>query len=67
MFSELDLTLPGAATGWRGFPKEAMVCAFIVMKSGGFGYITDLQDYLENNRLIAHYCGFDIMKPLPSY
>lgn len=23
--------------------------------------------YLDNNRLIAHYCGFDIMKPLPSY
>lgn len=29
--------------------------------------ITDLADYLNNNRLIAHYCGFDIMKPLPSY
>ena len=24
-------------------------------------------DYLENNKLIAHYCGFDITKPLPSY
>ena len=24
-------------------------------------------DYLDNNRLIAHYCGFNIMKPLPSY
>ena len=30
-------------------------------------YITDLMDYLENNRIIAHYCGFDIMRPLPSY
>lgn len=29
--------------------------------------ISDLADYLENNRLIAHYCGFDIFKPLPSY
>ena len=23
-------------------------------------------DYLDNNRLIAHYCGFNIMEPLPS-
>ncbi len=44
-----------------------MVCAFIVMKCEGFSQITDLADYLDNNRLIAHYCGFDIMKPLPSY
>ena len=44
-----------------------MVCAFIVMKCEGFSQITDLADYLDNNRIIAHYCGFDIMKPLPSY
>ena len=37
------------------------------MKCEGFAQITDLMDYLDNNRLIAHYCGFDIMKPLPSY
>ena len=67
LFSSLDFTLPRAATGRRGFPKEAMVCAFIVMKCEGFAQITDLMDYLDNNRLIAHYCGFDIMKPLPSY
>lgn len=24
-------------------------------------------DYLDNNRLIAHCCGFNIMEPLPSY
>ena len=29
--------------------------------------ITDLVDYLNNNLLIAHYCGFDITAPLPSY
>ncbi len=29
--------------------------------------ITDLVDYLNNNLLIAHYCGFDISAPLPSY
>ena len=55
LFSCLDFTLPGAATGRRGFPKEAMVCAFIVMKCEGFAQITDLVDYLDNNRLIAHY------------
>ena len=67
LFTELDFTLPRAATGRRGFPKESMVCAFIVMKCEGFSQITDLVDYLDNNRLIAHYCGFDITKPLPSY
>lgn len=67
LFSELDFMLPVAATGRRGFPKEAMVCAFIVMKCEGFSQITDLADYLDNNRLIAHYCGFDITKPLTSY
>ena len=67
LFSSLDFTLPRAATGRRGFPKEAMVCAFIVMKCEGFSQITDLMDHLDNNRLTAHYCGFNIMEPLPSY
>ena len=67
LFSSLDFTLPRAATGRRGFPKEAMVCAFIVMKCEGFAQITDLMDYLDNNRIIAHYCGFNIVEPLPSY
>lgn len=67
LFNSLDFTLHRAATGRRGFPKVAMVCAFIVMKCEGFSQITDLADYLDNNRLIAHYCGFNIMKPLPSY
>ena len=44
-----------------------MICAFIVMKCEGFPMITDLVDYLNNNLLIAHYCGFDISLPLPSY
>lgn len=67
LFSALDLEIPRAATGRKGFPKEAMLCAFLVIKCEGFSQISDLADYLENNRLIAHYCGFDIMKPLPSY
>ena len=37
------------------------------MKCEGFAQITDLMDYLDNNRIIAHYCGFNIMEPLPSY
>lgn len=53
--------------GRNGYPAAAMLCAFVVMKCEGFGYITDLADYLDNNRLIAYYCGFDITKPLPSY
>jgi len=55
------------ASGRKGFSKAAMLCAFIVMKCEGFSQITDLIDYLSNNLLIAHYCGFNIMKPLPSY
>ena len=53
--------------GRTGYSATAMLCAFVVMKCEGFGYITDLVDYLDNNRLIAYYCGFDITKPLPSY
>jgi hypothetical protein len=56
-----------AKTGRKGFSPEAMLCAFIVMKIEGFSQITDLVDYLDNNRIIAHYCGFNITKPLPSY
>lgn len=29
--------------------------------------VTELVDYLNNNLLFAHYCGFDITVPLPSY
>ncbi|MDY5991268.1 MAG: transposase, partial [Oscillospiraceae bacterium] len=68
----MNLELPenfckGNTTGRKGFPKYALLCAFIVMKCEGFSQITDLVDYLDNNRLIAHYCGFDITKELPSY
>ena len=37
------------------------------MKCEGFSMISDLVDYLHNNLLIAHFCGFDISRPLPSY
>lgn len=52
LFSCLDFTLPRAATGRRGFPKESMLCACPVMKCVGFGYSADLMDYLEDNRII---------------
>lgn len=70
LFLNLDLSEVAsstASTGRKGFPKEAMIAAFIVMKCEGFSQITDLADYLDNNRLIAHYCGFDITRELPSY
>lgn len=70
LFSSLDLSeFPSstAKTGRNGFSKRALLCAFIVMKCECFSCITDLLDYLQNNLIIAHYCGFNIMKPLPSY
>lgn len=70
LFLNLDLSeFPEstAKTGRNGFSKRALLCAFIVMKCECFPCITDLIDYLNNNLIIAHYCGFNIMKPLPSY
>jgi hypothetical protein len=69
LFLHLDLAPVSASharTG-RKSQKEALFCSFVVMKCEGFSQITDLVDYLSNNLLIAHYCGFNIMKPLPSY
>ncbi|WP_416176404.1 hypothetical protein [Clostridium sp.] len=37
------------------------------MKCEKFAQITDLKDFLENNLIIAHLCGFNILKLLPSY
>lgn len=70
LFLNLDLSdfhESTAKTGRSGFSKRALLRAFIVMKCECFSCITDLVDYLNNNLIIAHYCGFDIMKPLPSY
>ena len=57
LFTELNFTLPSTVTGRRSFLKDTMVCAFIVMNCVGFLQITDLADYLNNNRFIAHCCG----------
>ena len=70
LFQNLDLSeFPEstAVTGRPGFSKRTLLRAFFVMKCECFEYIADLKDYLENNLLIAYYCGFNIMKPLPSY
>ena len=69
LFLNLDLSFVPEfpKTGRKGFSNHAMICSFIVMKCEGFSMITDLVDYLNNNLLIAHYCGFDISAPLPSY
>ncbi len=70
LFLHLDLSsFPDftSKTGRRGYSKRALLCAFIVMKCECFSCITDLLDYLQNNLLIAHYCGFNIMESLPSY
>jgi len=53
--------------GPTGYSRRALLRAYFVMKYEKFGCITDLVDYLNNNLIIAHLCGFDISRPLPSY
>jgi len=71
MFKNLDLSsiseFPPSNHGRKGYSHHAMFRAFIVMKAERFGTISDLLDYLRNNLIIAHLCGFNILKPLPSY
>ena len=70
LFINLDLScIPAhnSKTGRTSYSNHAMICAFIVMKCEGFSQISDLHDYLSNNLIIAHYCGFDITRKLPSY
>ena len=70
LFAHLDLSgFPDniSAAGRKGFSNHAKLRTAIVMKCECLSCITDLLDYLQNNLLIAHYCGFNIMKPLPSY
>lgn len=70
LFAHLDysnIPLHDSNKGRKGFDNHCMISAFIVMKCEGFAQVSDLVDYLSNNLLIAHYCGFNIMKSLPSY
>jgi len=68
-FLNLDLSgIPAyPITGRKSFSNHAMICFFIVMKCEEFPMITNLVDYLNNNLLIAHFCGFVISRPLPFY
>ena len=69
LFIDLDLScIPAynSKAGRAGYSNHSMICAFIVMKCEGFSQISDLHDYLLNNLIIAHYCGFDISRELPS-
>ena len=70
LFINLDLSCIPAQNskfGRASYSNHSMICAFIVMKCEGFSQISDLHDYLSNNLIIAHYCGFDISRELPSY
>ena len=65
LFTELDLdVVPDrrCEKGRQGYSRHAMIHAIIVMKCECFSYITELVDYLNNNLLIAYYCGFNIVK-----
>ena len=69
LFVNLDLSrIPAhnSKIGRADYSNHSMICAFIVMKCEGFSQISDLHDYLSNNLIIAHYCGFDISRELPS-
>ncbi len=70
LFMNLDLdAFPDRRhkSGRAGYSRHALLRSVIVMKCECFEYVTDLWDYLNNNLLIAHYCGFDITKKLPGY
>jgi transposase len=54
-------------SGPSGFSRHALFRAFMVMKYEKFSEVSQLQEYLFNNQIIAHACGFDITKKLPSY
>ena len=72
IFDSLDLSdfpdeVNSNNSGPDGFSRHALFRAFIVMKCEKFSEITQLQEYLFNNQIIAHVCGFNITKKLPSY
>ena len=70
LFIHLDLSSVSdrrREKGRQGYSRHAMIRTTIVMKCECFDYVTDLVDYLNNNLIIAYYCGFDITKKLPGY
>ena len=69
LFANLDLSniqpTKFAHTGRKPTDFHALIRAFIVMKCERFSQISDLWDYLNNNRIIAYSCGFGFN--VPSY
>jgi IS5 family transposase len=69
IFAHLDVKPIEATKAKEGRPSEkvALFRSFIVMKNEKLSKVSELLDYLKNNLIIAHLCGFDITKSLPSY
>jgi len=69
IFAYLDVSPIEQTKAKEGRPSEkvALFRSFIVMKNEKIAKVSELLDYLKNNLIVAHLCGFDITKPLPSY
>ena len=71
IFDTIDLSCipehPQSILGPKGYSVNALFRAFIIMKCEKKRHITQLVDFLDNNRYLAYLCGFDAFKPLPSY
>lgn len=69
IFAHLDVSPIEQTKAKTGRPSEkvALFRSFVVMKWEKISQITELLDYLRNNLIIAHLCGFDIGRPLLSY
>lgn len=65
--SEFPNEVNTSTSGPDDFSRHALFRAFMVMKFEKLSEITQLQEYLSNNQVIAHTCGFDIIRKLPSY
>ncbi|KDR95832.1 transposase [Peptoclostridium litorale] len=71
IFDTIDLSCipehPQSIRGPKGYLMHALFRAFIIMKCEKQRHITQLVDFLDNNRYLAYLCGFDVFKALPSY
>ena len=69
IFAHLDVGAIELTKAKEGRPSEkvALFRSFVVMKNEKISRVSELLDYLKNNLIVAHLCGFDISKPLPSY
>ena len=69
MFAHLDVSPIEKTKAKTGRPSEkvALFRSFIVMKNEKLSKVSELLDYMKNNLIVAHICGFDIREELPSY